>query len=460
MRYSVALSLSLILSLPVTSAAAQKKIDCEKDLKKAVELIDEGWSFKMFKPGAVDFVGAYRELKPIAAHATTPEACADVLRRFMAKLADGHSSLHYFPGVEHTRPRIVIRSQRERLTQIPGQLPKIHAYVVSRDTTDEVLKSIPPGSEILRVDGTPTDSLYRYLDSRVSGSTQQWKDHVVDERLLVGPADTDVTVEILQMDGMVKTVVVRRPPYPTEEERKRQAEISRDTARVATTKVLDGGWGYLRFKSFSFGSLEETVAAFDAALDSLLATPGLVIDLRDNGGGYVGAMLDAAGRFVTEKFPLEYYQIRRPGQQAVIEVWDEYSGSYTVKPPWMSKPRGPTYEGPVVILLDRGCFSACEGFTAGLQAIDRALVIGPEASGGGSGAVGGLKLPSGARISFSWTVGWRPDGQQVEGHGVPPDIKVRERPADWATGRDRVLERAIEALEEGEAKPLVSASGT
>ncbi len=60
-------------------------------------------------------------------------------------------------------------------------------------------------------------------------------------------------------------------------------------------------------------------------------------------------------------------------------------------------------------------------------------------------------------ISFSWTVAWRPDGQQIEGNGVVPDVRVTDRPTDWAVARDRVLERAIKALEQGEAKPLTMA---
>jgi C-terminal processing protease CtpA/Prc len=439
-----------------TAATPAKKIKCDKDLKKARELIEERWSFKIFKPGYVDLDATYRELAPEAKRADTPEACADVLARFMARLGDGHSRLAYFPDVKRTRPKITIRSQRERLTKLPGMLPAIHAYVVARDTTDEALRTILPGSEILAVDGKPVDSLYAYLSERAAGSTQQWRDYLSDERLLLGPPDTDIEITIREPGGAKKMVTVHRPPYPTDEEREREREIYRDTARVAVWKILDGGWGYLRYKSFSYPGYDENLKLFDAALDSLMETPGLIIDLRGNGGGIVAVMTATAGRFVTEKFALEYFQLRHPGQTAVLSVWDPFSGSYTVRPPWVAKPREKTYAGPVVILIDRRCFSACEGFTGGLQSIKRALVIG-ETSGGGSGAVSGLKLPSGAIITFSFTVGWRPDGTQVEGQGVSPDIPVKERPRDWAVGRDRVLERAIRALERGEAKPLIVA---
>ncbi len=459
MRYLPASLVAALAAMCLTTTNAQaqkkpKKVDCHKDLKKAVELIDEQWSFKIFKPGAVDFNAVYQQLAPEAKRSTTPEACSDVLERFMATLGDGHSSLRYFPGVERTTPKIELRSQRERLSKVPGVRPTVHVYVFSRDTTDESLRAILPGSEILTVDGEPVDSLYRSMENRVSGSTIQWRDYMCDRRLLRGPPESTVELTLREPGGAGKTVVVQRPPYPSEEEREHEGEIYRDTVRIATWKRLEGGWGYLKYKTFSFGGIEETLELFDNAVDSLLDAPGLIIDLRGNGGGIVGVMTGAAGRFVTERFPVEYFQIRRPGQEYVIEVWDPYTGSPSVRPSWMAKPRGETYTGPLVILIDRRCFSACEGFTAGLQAINRALVVGSDASGGGSGAVAGLKLPSGAIISFSYTVGWRPDGEQVECNGVYPDIRVREWPRDWIAGRDRVLERAIKALEAGEAKSL------
>jgi carboxyl-terminal processing protease len=466
MRCLPASLIAAIAATCLTTATAQaqkkpKKVDCHKDLEKAAQLIDARWSFKIFKPGVVEIYAEYRRLAPAARQATAPEACAEVLERFMATLRDGHSSLRYFPGVVSSRPRIEIRSQRERLSRIAGQKPKIRAYVFSRDSTDESLKEIRPGSQVLAVDSVPVDSLYDWMADRVSGSTSQWVDYMCDRRLLAGPPGSEVELRLRQPGG-VKTLVVQRPGYPTEEESKqaeREAEIYRDTVNIAPWKRLEGGWGYVKYATFSFGSMEETLEPFDEAIDSLLDAPGLIIDLRGNGGGIVGAMTGAAGRFVTERFPVEYYQIRKPGQQDVIEVWDPYTGSPTVRPSWMARPRGKTYIGPLVILIDRRCFSACEGFAAGLQAIDRALVVGSSASGGGSGAVSGLKLPSGAIISFSWTVGWRPDGQQVEGNGVYPDVIVRERPPDWAAGRDRMLERAIKALETGEAKALKLAEG-
>jgi C-terminal processing protease CtpA/Prc len=226
------------------------------------------------------------------------------------------------------------------------------------------------------------------------------------------------------------------------------------------SKTLDGGWGYLRLTTFDYIDAQSTIEQFDAALDPLMDTPGLIIDARENSGGTAEAFLTAAGRFLNREAVLSYVQERQPGQTRVREFVDEKTGESVSRIPLRAQPREPTYAGPVVILIDRGCFSACEGFAGGLQSVDRALLIGPETSGGGSGWVAGWELPSDAVISFSWTVMWLPNGEIVEGNGVEPDIMVRLRGRDFASGRDRVMQRAIKALEDGEAKSLMVAGGS
>lgn len=441
---------------PGTAHAGNRtnEVKCEKDIEEAAKLIYNLWSFKLFKPGAVSIEAEYGLHFVLAKRAKTPEECADVLARFMASLQDGHSSLNFYPGLNHTTPAVEIRTVRERLSRSPGERPKPHAYVVSRDTTDELLKPLLPGSEILEVDGTPVPELHDYWSKRVSGNTRQWIDYQCDRRLLRGPAESEIELTIREPGGAKKTLKIRRPPMKSEEEREREYRAYEDTARIATSKRLDGDWGYLKYTTFAFRSVGRTVKPFDEALDSIIDVPGLIIDLRGNGGGSSDAMNDVAGRFIQERTSMGFFNIRTPGQETIREVWDDVTGSITSKPRLSARPRGDTYTGPVVIVVDRSCFSACEMFTAGLQAAGRALVVGPEATGGGSGGISASTLPSGARIQFSTAVAWRPDGEIIEGNGVTPDIKMAIRPRDLASGRDRVLERAIKALQQGEAKPL------
>jgi len=453
MRLLTLLSLVTIGSvIQPTATTAQDKVDCKKDVEEAAAYINGMWSFKLFKPGAVDIRKEYALHHVLARKAETPAECADVLARFLATLGDGHSALIYFPGLNYTAPEIEIRSQRERLTRVPGEKPKVHAYVVSRDTTVEALATLFPGSEILAVDGKSTEELYRYWEQRVSGSTPQWIDYRIDESLLLGPGGTDVTIQFRQPGGAISEVTVQRPPARTREERQEEWKAAADTMNIAPWKLLEEGWGYIEYKSFAFRSLDQTVRPFDTAIDSLIDAPGLIIDLRGNGGGSTEALARVTGRLIDEKTSMGYFNVRTPGQQTISAVWT--SSGLEERPPLWAEPRRPVYEGPLVLLVDRTCFSACEMFAAGLQAAGRALVIGPEATGGGSGGVTPLELPSGALIQFSYAVAWRPDGQIIEGNGVAPEVSVNVTRRDLAARRDRVLERGIQALERGEAPSL------
>lgn len=458
-RLALLACLALATLVPTSTARAQD-VNCEKDLKKAVELVERYWSFMLFKPGAFDLEQASGSLMAEAAAATAPEACADVIARFMAHLKDGHSSLQYYPGLApRTKPKIGLKSYRRQIVQRSGDRGQVRVFVISRDTADSTLVTIKPGSELLQVDSAPVDSLYWWMHDRISGSTEQWRDYIADRRLLYGPAESEVALTLRDLERTIYTVTVRRPPEPyggDEEAREKAAEAAYDTMTVAKSKVLDGGWGYLKLRTFAWKSPRETVAKFDGALDPLLDRPGIILDLRRNGGGYVDAMARIAGRFISEKIVLQYFQFREPGARYVVEFFDYKRGGTTI-PPLPAEPRQPIYEGPVVVLIDSGCFSACEGFTGGLQSVGRVTVVGTGASGGGSGWVFGSRLPSGARISFSQFVSWRPDGTQIEHNGVQPDVRVSERPNHFAEGRDVVLEKAIELLESGRAPTLADA---
>lgn len=248
-----------------------------------------------------------------------------------------------------------------------------------------------------------------------------------------------------------------RPPDPygyDEKRRKKALEEAEDTLTVAESAVLDGGWGYLRVHTFLWKSPRKTWQAIEGALEPLVDQAGLILDLRDNHGGFVESAIRTVEHFVKDKTLIARLQARSPGSDYYAAgFWDPKRGVHAA-PPVLAEPRKPVYEGPLVVLIDAGCFSACELVAGGLRDIQRARLVGTGRTGGGSGTVTGYELPSGAVINFSLFVLWRPDGRQIDFEGINPDVKVTERPADWAAGRDRVLEKAIELLEAGEAPTL------
>ena len=104
------------------------------------------------------------------------------------------------------------------------------------------------------------------------------------------------------------------------------------------------------------------------------------------------------------------------------------------------------YDKKVVVLIDRGCFSATDVFAAALGALPNVTLVG-EATSGGSGRAAGHRLSkSGVRLQLSTMASFRPDGVLVEGNGVVPDVAVAAEPTDLVGGADAVLQRAFELL--------------
>jgi carboxyl-terminal processing protease len=431
-------------------------IDCYKDLREARDLIEDNWAFSLYLSRDIDLKAALREVEPSARRAETPDACIDVLARFLAILGDGNAKVLDLLGLQQTAPVMRLRSQRERVSRVTGAEQPIHTYIFARDTTDEVLRAIPRGSEIESVNGVPLAQLREREGRRVSGSTEQWRDYRTDEQLLVGAPGSRIELTYRTPGGTSESVTLVRPTAANLAALSDDAKAQVGWAKTANAARLEGDWGYLRFSTFDLGDAERTIRALDEALNAVLDAPGLIIDLRGNDAGHMDAAIALAERFIAERQTLGYYNVRAPGQDEVLPVTDELTGGITSKARLLANPRPETYAGPVVILIDAGCFSACEVFSGGLQGLQRALVIGSESSGGGSGPAGVFQLPSGATISFSTSVAWLPDGQPIDGRGIAPNISVMERARDWAVDRDRVLDRAIKALEQGEAKPPAS----
>ncbi len=130
----------------------------------------------------------------------------------------------------------------------------------------------------------------------------------------------------------------------------------------------EDGIGYIQINN-SLGT-NNLIGAFDTALDELMDTKGLIIDLRntvDGGNSYVARGI--MGRFLSEPKP---YQ-----KHSFIELYD---GGPEVERSWMEyvSPRGEQYTKPVVVLVGRWTGSMGEGLAIGFEGIGRATIVGSE----------------------------------------------------------------------------------
>ncbi|MEM8893136.1 MAG: S41 family peptidase [Bacteroidota bacterium] len=195
--------------------------------------------------------------------------------------------------------------------------------------------------------------------------------------------------------------------------------------------LADGEVGYIRYSSFS-----ATITDFDMAFiaSRYRNTRGLILDLRENGGGSISNVYRLLDRFQRQPVFLYTSQIKSgPGHE-----------EFTTAAEVFTDPDPPFYTSPIVVLTDRQSYSASSLFTLGARAMPNMTVIG-DTTGGGLGLPNGGQLPNGWTYRFSITRTLDPQGNNFE-NGVPPDIVSLMTDEERVNGVDRVIEDAIDFL--------------
>lgn len=208
--------------------------------------------------------------------------------------------------------------------------------------------------------------------------------------------------------------------------------------------ILPSGYGYVKVSSF-FDNSVLSIQVWERAIQFFNENqiPGVILDLRVNGGGS-GWLADQMAAYFFD-------------QEIVVGNTARYSkdtGEFYMDPgdeTRMIPPRPALqYSGPVAVLVGPACASACEFFSYDMTINDRAIIVGQYPSDGAGGSVEQFLMPEG--IFTQMTIGRAADANgdiHLEGKGVVPTVKVpvtAETLQKQANGEDVILEAAEEAL--------------
>jgi C-terminal processing protease CtpA/Prc len=175
---------------------------------------------------------------------------------------------------------------------------------------------------------------------------------------------------------------------------------------------------------------------FDDVLDALGPVHGVVIDIRDNGGGNSAIGLSIAGRLADEErvFQLGYFR-NGPGH-------DDFTAGIEQR----VTPTGRNhFGGPVALLTNRGNGSAAEDFVAMLRVLPRTFTVGDTTIGNSSNPLW-RTLPNGWQLRIPQSIQLTPDGFNAEGRGYPPSIPETLDKLDMMNNHDTIIDRAVGEL--------------
>jgi hypothetical protein len=403
---------------PRAAAGAETPAErCAKDVDFLVETLGEK-AGRLLQTKGIDWKRvskAFRaEAKKVADEGDHLRLCA----RLVARLRDGHAGLDDLKAPWPEEP-----GARDRTG------PGVHLVLVGdavhvrASSPDAKTAGARVGDEVVRIDGVPAR---KWLDAKVA-ETSDLRGYSTDRSALyaachhglLGPRG-DAVVFDLKDGKATRRVEVSRdeggstvpigPLFPPE-------GLSR-IGRQSYGKTA-GGMAYVHLRDVP----DDLPAQMDAILAAVGDAPGLVLDMRANGGG--GCDHEAVfGRFVTAG-----------------TKWKQYPSA------------GPRpYVRPMVVIVDAGTFSAGETVAGMFKEDGRAYLIGESPTAGSSSSKERVTVPSGlfsVRFSVASNKQRFNGGKGIEGIGVPPHEVVPYDPAELSRGVDTQVRRAEDLLKKG-----------
>ena len=441
----------------------------EEDLDQLEWHLEQHYSYRTLNP--VDYRGALDAVRVGLGEAIPCDVFAVQVAKVLALFGDGHT----------------------RVRGLRDVVPDGYAPFIVGQAEGRFVAIRPDGAVFL-------DSDRPYLSAIDGLAMEKW----IEAAARLGPGGSPQSVRRHALENMGYLQYVRSE---LGHERKKTVSLKLESADGKDTHTLtlpvairlpdgdirekkhpavEGNIGYLRIDRMDDdpGYLKELTDTMKRFRD----TKGLIIDVRDNGGGTREVLRVLFPFFMKEGDPprivnVAAYRLDEGDKPDVkdgflqdrflypvtSDVWSEKdrealrSFAAIFKPEWappanqfsawhyfLLKPRSGEgyyhYDRPVVILLNAGCFSATDIFLGAFKGWRNVTLLGTT-SGGGSGRPQGFALRhSDVQLYLSSIVSFQPNGKFYDGRGVSPDVEMEPRATDLIGQTDTILDAAAKRL--------------
>ncbi|MBI4926267.1 MAG: S41 family peptidase [Anaerolineae bacterium] len=302
---------------------------------------------------------------------------------------------------------------RQANMPMDGEYEGIGAWV---DTTGDYVKIVSP------MPNSPAEAAGLKANdviTKVDGEDMLGIDGNLVLRRILGPAGTDVTLTLLR-EGT-------QEPF----------DVTITRAKIVMSsvegKMLEGDIAYVQI--FTFG--EKTTSELRKTLSDLMAQnpKGMVVDLRNNGGGYLQTAIEVVSQFVDKG----------------VVMYEEYGDGQRKE--FKAMPGGLATKIPLVVLINEGTASASEITAGAIQDFGRGQLVGVTSYGKGS-VQNWIPLADdqgAVRVTIArWLT---PNERQIHGVGLTPDVTVELTEEDITANQDPQLDKAVEILTNSATQP-------
>ncbi len=349
-----------------------------------------------------DWRGSLEKWRPIALEASTPEDFGLAINWMLGEMNASHMG---FFSSSRSSAAETDRTETGHLGVLwdlewPGPGRRVLEVLPGGPAAREASR-LQPGDLVLEVDGRP----YAQGDN--------WA------RLLAGTVEQETWLRVRRASGEEEDLRIR----PTNLQGLRRALYRRsvERARRQVESSSDGRLGYVHIEGMDTGSLLE----FER--DLFRAGHGkdaLIIDVRENGGGWTTDMLLAMLMVQDHAVTIPRGGGRGyPQGRRIFATWDK----------------------PVVVLCNENSYSNAEIFSWAIRTLKRGPLVGKQTYGAVI-STGGQQLLDGSFVRVPFRGWYVNDGTMtnMELHGCPPDYPVENLPGDYPVERDRQLEKAVQ----------------
>ena len=294
-----------------------------------------------------------------------------------------------------------------------GKFTGIGIHITMRDGFVTVISPI---------EDTPADKAGIIAQDRIiKVDGKQVKDLREAVNMMRGPKGTKVLVTIVRQG----------------EKEPLDFELVRDVIPIISVKAIDlkPGYGYIRLSQFSGSTTKELEEALKKMETGDDAVKGLVLDLRNNGGGLLNQAIQVTDLFLDEG--------------KILSIKGRNKKNTKV---YMATPDAETRDYPMVVLINGGSASASEIVAGALQDQKRALILGTTSFGKGSvQTVETLRDGSGVKLTIARY--FTPNGRSIQAKGIEPDIVLKHKRIDPTESQEEGLLKEKDLANHLEAEP-------